>query len=98
MALRPKLVGVLIVVALSCGSRLLIRYHASKQARGAAVERLGQVLGRRQARDRVGLHHDQCFDQYYQARRFETDQYLKCVSDKVRADLQREGAAPRSLP
>src|SRR6185436_20336511 len=96
----PKLLSVVVVVALYFGSRSFNRYSTSKEARQAAVQGLGQVLDPTQARDMVDRHHAGCFDAYYQTgwgRRqsatFATDKYAKCVLDKVMADLDRESSA-----
>lgn len=99
----PKVLGVLALVGLYFGSRMLNRYNASKEARGAAVSALGKVMGPAQARDAVGLHHDECFDQYYktgwgrrQSSSFETEKYARCVLDKLTADLEKDSAARRA--
>jgi hypothetical protein len=95
----PKLLGLLVLVALYFGSRMLNRFNTSKDARAAAVQGLGQVLDKQQASDMVRRHHDLCFDQYYktgwgrrQRADFETDKYARCVIDKVMADLERESS------
>lgn len=96
----PKVLGVLALVGLYFGSRMLNRYNASKEARGAAVAALAKVMGPAQAKDAVGRHHDQCFDQYYktgwgrrQSSSFETEKYARCVLDKLTADLEKDGSA-----
>jgi len=88
--------GVLALVGLYFGSRMLNRHNASKEARGAAVQGLSQVLDKQQASDMVRRH------QYYktgwgrrQSSSFETQKYAKCVIDKVTADLERESTALR---
>lgn len=97
-----KVVGLLVVIALYFGSRLLNRYNVSKDARRTAVQALGQVLDKEHAEDMVRRHHDACFDQFYttgwgrrQSARFETEKYAKCVIDRVMASLDKEGAALR---
>jgi len=96
----PKLLGVLALVGLYFGSRMLNRYNASKEVRTAAVQALGEALGETQASEAVARHHAGCFDKFYetgwgrrQSSRFDTEKYARCVLDQVQSELTRNRTA-----
>jgi len=98
----PKVLGVLALVGLYFGSRTFNKYNASRQARAAAVEALGKVVGAKIAGDAVGKHHEACFEQYYktgwgrrQSSKFDGEKYARCILDKSVGQIQSDASAAR---
>ncbi len=97
----PKVLPVLLAVALYFGSRLWNRHQASEEARAAAVQVLSEVMPADEAKRAVSRHQAVCFEECYKTgwgRRasstFDGEKYAKCVMNRLSSDLDQEAAAP----
>jgi hypothetical protein len=103
-----QVAGLLLVAGVYFGSRGCNRWQASREARSASVEALSQVVGAKDARALVDLHHDACFGETYrtgwgrrQAAKFDVEAYVKCIVravEKEGRDVQREARVHAPLP
>src|SRR5262245_6521842 len=96
----PKALGVLALVGLYFGSRMLNKYNASREARGAAEQAIGRAVDPKTAKEVVGKHHDACFEQYYktgwgrrQSPSFDTEKYARCILEKSASQIQKDTTA-----
>lgn len=89
-----KVLALVAVVAVYFGSRGCNRYLASREARGAALSALTEVMGPEEARAVVDEHHAACFAEHYKTgwgkrsrSTFDTEKYARCIIRRAESEI-----------